>query len=89
MPYFAHINENGVCYAVTEAEDGAEFPNAVAIDRLNTDLIKRKHENGAWSNDKVDPQTTAPLTEFEQLKQQQALMQSALDELILGGGGGL
>lgn len=44
-----------------------------------------KYENGQWSTEKFEPISTAPISEFEQLKINQDLMQQAMNELLLGG----
>lgn len=85
MFYYAQLNESGICIGISQLSGPAEAANMIQIDSLDQDKLWRKHENGQWSVEKYEPQSTAPITAFEQLKQQQSLMQQALDELILGG----
>lgn len=86
MYHYAELNEYGICVAVSTLSSEVTAENLIQLSSYDEDKLRRKYENGQWSADKFEPQTTAPLTEFEQLKQQQALMQAALDDLILGGG---
>ncbi|MFZ5639071.1 MAG: hypothetical protein ACOY4Q_00005 [Bacillota bacterium] len=83
---YAQLNENGVCIGVSQLSGVVEQSNMIEIPALDTDYLWKKYENGQWSAEKFEPQTTAPITEFEELKQRQELMQAALDDLILGGG---
>jgi len=86
MYFYAQLDENNICIGISQLSGQVEASNMVPIDNLDIDKIWRKYENGQWSVEKYEPQTTAPLTEFEQMQQQLQLMQLALDELILGGG---
>lgn len=85
MYIYAQLDENNVCTGISRLSGEAQDHRLVPIESFDRDLFWRKYENGQWSEGKYEPQSTAPLTEFEQLKQQQTLMQAALDELILGG----
>jgi hypothetical protein len=86
MYFYAQLDENNICIGISQLSGQVEASNMVPIDNLDIDKIWRKYENGQWSVEKYEPQTTAPLAEFEQMQQQLQLMQLALDELILGGG---
>jgi hypothetical protein len=77
MAYFyAQLNENNICIGVSRLSGPAEAPNMIQIDTLDTDKIWRKYENGAWSTEKFEPQSTALLTEFQQLR-------ADVDQLII------
>jgi len=86
MYFYAQLDENNICIGISQLSGQVEASNMVPIDNLDIDKIWRKYENGQWSVEKYEPQTTAPLAEFEQMQQQLQLMQLALDEIILGGG---
>ena len=85
MYIYAQLNENNICIGVSQLSGEVDAPNMVSIPEFTEDYIWRKYEDGEWSEEKFEPQTTAPLTEFEKLKQDQELIKEALDELILGG----
>lgn len=86
MFIYAQLDENKICTGVSQLSGEVIAENMIPIETFDQDKIWRKYEDGQWSIEKFEPQTTAPLTEFEQLKQKQELMQLALDDLILGGG---
>lgn len=85
VKHYAQINENGICFAVSTLSGEVKADNLIEIEALDQDKLFRKYENGQWSTEKFEPQTTAPLTEFEQLKAQNAeLLQRQQDtELML------
>lgn len=84
--FYAQLNENNICIGVSMLSGEVDAPNMVRIDNLDTDYLWRKYENGQWSTEKYEPQTTAPLTDYEQTKLRVDLLENALNDLILGGG---
>jgi len=85
MHIYAQLNENNICIGISQLSGEVIAENMIEIESPDASFLWKKHENGTWLAEKFEPQTTAPLTEFEQVKQRQELMQAALDELILGG----
>lgn len=85
MAYFyAQLNENNICIGVSQLSGPAEASNMIQIDTLDTDKIWRKYENGAWSTEKFEPDSSAPVTEFEETKQRVSDLEMAM-AAILGG----
>jgi len=84
MFFYAQLNENKICIGVSQLSGAVESPNLVPIDGLDTDKIWRKYENGEWSSEKYEPETTAPVTEFEETKQRVSDLEMAI-AAILGG----
>lgn len=84
MVYYAQLNENNICIGVSQLASEVKANNMIQINSLNTDYIWRKYENGSWSMEKFEPQTTAPITEFEETKQRISDLEMAIAE-ILGG----
>lgn len=66
---FAMLNENKICICVATYFQPLKNPpeNLVGIEK-GLDVQWRKYENNQWSIEKFEPVSTAPLTEFEQLK---------------------
>jgi hypothetical protein len=86
MKFYAQLNEHGVCIGVSMLADTVESDRMIEIDSFDEDKLYRKYENGVWSNEKfVKDLPMVQLSEFEQLKAKQELIQQALDELLLGG----
>ena len=85
MKFYAQLNENNVCTGISQLNDEVNSPSMVEITQLDTDFLWCKFEDGAWSTIKHEPQSTAPITEFQSLKLWVELIQETLDELILGG----
>lgn len=87
MTHLAELNQNKICIGTKTVKNFIDDGNHVEISEPNFDhYVWRKYENGEWSEEKYEPETTAPITEFEQLKEELALTQQALNDLILGGG---
>lgn len=88
MFYYAVLNENDICTGVSQLSGEVNFPNNITIDSLEKDVVWKKYDrvSKTWSTEKFEPISTAPINEFEQLKQRQDLMQQALDDFILSGG---
>jgi hypothetical protein len=82
--YYAQLNENNTCIGVSQLSGEVHADNMIAIENLDTDYLWRKYEGGQWSTDKYEPQSAAPLTEFEQTKQRVDLLEDAVNSLILG-----
>jgi hypothetical protein len=79
MPkFYAQLNESDICIGISQLSGVVSQLNMIEIPVLDSGYIWRKYENGQWSEEKYEPQTIAPLTEFEDLKEQQALMQTSL-----------
>ncbi|MED0688044.1 MULTISPECIES: hypothetical protein [Bacillales] len=86
MKFYAQLNEHGVCIGVSMLADTVESDRMIEIDSFDEDKLYRKYENGVWSNEKfVKDLPMVQLSEFEQLKAKQELIQQSLDELLLGG----
>lgn len=87
MVYLAQLNENDVCIGIKQTIEMINDGKHVVIDSYNDDYMYRKYENGQWSTEKYIPDSNQiKLTEFEEMKQRQELLQEALDELLLNGG---
>lgn len=84
MYIYAQLDENNICTGVSQLSGPVDAPNMIPIDRMDIDYIWRKYENGAWSEDKYEPSTTAPLTEFEETKRRLDDVELAI-AAILGG----
>lgn len=85
MYFYAQLDENNICIGISQLSGQVEASNMVPIDNLDIDKIWRKYENGQWSAEKYEPQTTASLTDYELTKQRLDDIESAI-AAILGGG---
>ena len=87
MIHLAELNENNICIGVKTVLHMIDDGKHVEIPEPNFDYyVWRKYENGQWSTEKYEPETTAPLSEFEEAKQRIADLESAI-AAILGGAG--
>lgn len=82
---YCQLGQNNVCIAISQLAEIVTASNMVRIDAFDTDKLWHKYENGKWSIEKFEPQTTAPLTEFEQLKVSIQATQEAVDFLLMRG----
>lgn len=68
MNLYAQLNENNVCVGISQLSGEVMATNMIEIPILDPDYIWRKYENSTWSVEKFEPQSTSPLSEFEQLR---------------------
>lgn len=87
MKFYAQINENSICVGVSQLSGEVIADNMIEIDSADTDYLWRKYENGAWSNEKFEPQSTAPIDEFSLMQEKVVESEQAILELstIIGG----
>lgn len=84
MYFYAQLNEHNVCIGVSQLSGPVDNSNMIPIDNMDIDLIWRKYENGQWSEEKYEPTSTAPIDEFEEIKQRVADLEMAI-AAVLGG----
>lgn len=84
MYFYAQLNENNICIGVSQLSGEVDAPNMVRIPSFDPDYIWRKYEDGQWTEEKFEPETTAPVTEFEETKQRVSDLEMAM-AAILGG----
>jgi hypothetical protein len=68
MYIYAQLNENNVCVGISQLSGEVTADNMVRVDTFDQDKLWRKYENSAWSAEKFEPVSTAPLDEFRQLR---------------------
>ncbi|MBU5486457.1 hypothetical protein KQI86_19330 [Clostridium sp. MSJ-11] len=79
---YAQLNENNVCIGISQLSGKIEDSKVVEIATADFEYyIWRKYENGEWSTEKFEPETTSPLTEFEKLKKKNEELEGAVMEL--------
>jgi len=85
MIHLAELNENNICIGVKTVLHMIDDGKHVEIPEPNFDYyVWRKYEDGEWSTEKYEPESTAPLSEFEETKQRIADLEAAI-AAILGG----
>ena len=85
MKFYAQLNENNICIGISQLTGEVIQSNMVEIPSFDNDKLWRKYENGAWSSEKFEPQSTAPISEFEALQVRTGLLETAVEEIALGG----
>ena len=84
MKFYAQLNENNICIGISQLSGEVKQDNMIEIQSFDNDKIWRKYENKAWSSEKFEPQSTAPISEFEQLKLEQQELSDTVAEILLG-----
>ena len=84
MKFYAQLNENNICIGISQLSGEVIQPNMIDIQSFDNDKLWRKYENKAWSSEKFEPQSTAPISEFEQLKAEQQELSDTVAEILLG-----
>lgn len=83
MVNLAELNENNICIGVKKVKSFIDDGKHVEISAIDYDYIWRKYdfETNTWSEEKYEPESTAPLSEFEQLKVDNENLKQAIAEL--------
>jgi len=76
MIIYAQLNKNNVCIGIAQLAGEVTDTNMVELQSADADKLWRKYENGVWSTDKYEPNSTAPLDVFTSLK-------ATVDQLVL------
>jgi len=84
MKFYAQLNENNICIGISQLSGEVIKDNMIEIQSFDNDKLWRKYENKAWSTEKFEPQSTAPISEFEQLKAEQQELSDTVAEILLG-----
>ncbi|WP_025785677.1 hypothetical protein [Sporosarcina sp. D27] len=85
MYFYAHLNNENICEAVSSTGEEIEDLKLIAVDSLDMDLLHRKYDSGTWSSDKYfSPAVSAPTIEEQILTENQ--YQTALLEMNMIGG---
>ena len=81
--YYAQLNENNICTGISRLSGKVEDINMIEISNLSSDYIWRKYdfETNTWSEEKYEPESNAPLSEFEKLKKENEELKQAIAEL--------
>ncbi len=85
MKFYAQLNENSICIGISQLSGEVIQDNMIEIQSFDNNKIWRKYENKAWSAEKFEPQSTAPISEFEALQVRTGLLETAVEEIALGG----
>jgi hypothetical protein len=85
MKSYAQLNENNICIGISQLSGEVIQSNMIDIQSFDNDKLWRKYENKAWSAEKFEPQSTAPISEFEALQMRTSLLETAVEEIALGG----
>lgn len=97
MFYYAKLNQSNICVSIeTSVKKLEERTDLLRQQDYNPTIINRKWENNQWSQETYEDTTelerlrvenTTLKSDQEAMKVNQAMMQAAIDDLILNGGG--
>jgi hypothetical protein len=91
MKFVYRIDKDGYYIEPVILKENDNIPSDCIETRPQDGFYKPQFVNNEWTEGETQEEIDAiknapqPLSELEQLKKQQELMQSALDDLILGG----
>ena len=83
MVFYADLNSNKVCIGIKQLSGIIQDPNSVQIESFDVDFLWRKYENGHWSKERFEPDTNAPTSEFDNLKNQNANLTRMVSNLMV------
>lgn len=83
MKFYAQLNENNICIGISQLSGEVIQSNMIEIQSADNSYLWRKYENSTWSNEKFEPQSTAPITEFEALKAENVALRNDLSNSVI------
>lgn len=86
MKFYAQLNENNICIAISQLSGTVIKDNMIEIPSFDSSYEWKKYENGQWSTEKFEPKEESIITIEEQIYAE-SLYQTALLEMqqMLGG----
>lgn len=83
MKFYAQLNENKVCIGISQLSGEVIQENLIELQSADAGYLWKKFENGAWSTGTFEPQSTAPITEFEALKAENVALRNDLSNAVI------
>lgn len=83
MKFYAQLNENNICIGISQLSGEVIQENMIEIPSFDNVHLWKKYENGAWSEGTFEPQSTAPITEFETLKAENVALRNDLSNAVI------
>ena len=84
MHYYAQIDENNICFAVTQAAAGIESSSMIPIQGLDTELLGKKWTGEGWEEVPAPEEPQEPPeypNRIAQIQEQNLILMSALADL--------
>jgi hypothetical protein len=86
MPYYAQIDQAGICVAVSQLAGAVETEHMVELNSYDTELLGKRWNRGAWEDvpqldPGPEPEPTEPTEPVETIDQKLARLEE--DNLIL------
>ncbi len=82
--FYAQLNENNICIGISQLSGEIIHDNMIPIIEFSEYYIWRKYENGEWGEEKYEPESTAPITEFAEQGQRISDLEQAIAAIIGG-----
>jgi len=81
--YYAQLNENNICTGISRLSGKVEDKYMIEILNLSSDYIWHKYvfETNTWSEEKYEPESSAQLSEFEQVKKNNEILAKTVANL--------
>lgn len=84
MKFYAQLNENKICIGISQLSGEVINDNMIEIQSADNSYLWKKYENKTWSTGTFEPESTAPITEYEELKTRVSCMEAcAADPAII------
>lgn len=84
MEKYAILNSNNIAESISTYYQTLQNPPKNYIKVQDDSMLWHKYENGVWSTDKFEPQSTAPINEFTAMKNQIDALNVAMANLVGG-----
>lgn len=81
--FYAQLNGNNICIGILQLSGETIQDDRIRIENYDISYVWKKYENDVWSTEKYEPTSTAPIEEFEQLKQSNLILSQTLGNVTL------
>lgn len=78
MIFYAQLNENSICIGLSQLSGEVKQENMVEIETFDNDILWRKFDGKRWSAEKFEPESTAPISDFEAMQVENKALKTEL-----------
>lgn len=61
--YYAEIDENGICFAVSDLSGEMDKPTMIALESYDVSVLGKRYENGVWVETEQPTPELQPMTD--------------------------
>lgn len=83
MKFYAQMNENNICTGISQLNGEVIQEDMIEIESADSSYMWKKFDLGVWSTEKFEPISTAPISEFEVLKEESKASKETMNFILM------